>query len=794
MALCLVLSFSNYSNSQTLESTSNLLNLGGGLPWENTVTGAAGGTSGGTTPAYNPSTGNIIFGNVQNTVSQSIAINSALANAGTGIQLFGYKYSWDINNDLSNGGGNRGTLTGNVSLTGTGGNILEQYSYDYSQTNTGNAFQKFSGTQLFTNQYQLSAVDKLTVSFTGKDQNFWAGYYGPRVHVNDVSLLYKTDPCATNPAYSSTCAGFSNVLNTNNLVDSTKGGASLNQAFAINTALENAGIGAMVHGFNYGFNYRIGQSFSGCTATNQDGSCSWYMNIPAYVNANVSLTNNSSKPQAIFSQNYSFTGDGTSGSVSEKFLLPTSLNQSMLGTGRITGSASGTGSSIEGAWATMIYTADPCASNPLYSPDCKGYASAISKQISASMPASTSSLDSSDSPLDLSSPPPPPGSQPPPGSTPPPSNSPTSDPNNMQSQPPQQQAGPALASAPSSSAPVTSAAPTANNPQPKPGEVQTAGSSGPSALAMSVVASVQSRVGATERATVQQANEAAATATAQAVELAETVAGAAQANSIASSTSTSSSSNSSSTGAMSSTQTASVGSSLQSVSQSTAISMNVLKPYTPPSDTTVTDNNGSSTSIIGLDAPRGNATSSVQATVVQPQQTEIQPLQTIQPIQQPVTMYQAPSQIIQSNVNYSLTESSTFTFDTGRKIEAPVFTEVEIPKTDSFKMGTRSTLNDYMNEQPFMSLMGIEPTQDSTVRRNVQPNEVAGGVDIASMATQPKGYDAYAQMTLKDTSFYKVEDIYKGQRNVDNVRLLRGLTSGSDRLHQNMVDQQYKGN
>jgi hypothetical protein len=219
----------------------------------------------------------------------------------------------------------------------------------------------------------------------------------------------------------------------------------------------------------------------------------------------------------------------------------------------------------------------------------------------------------------------------------------------------------------------------------------------------------------------------------------------------------------------------------------------VLKSYTPSSDTTATDNNESTSSMIGLGAPRVNAITSTQVTIVQ-QQTEIQPLQATQPIQEPITIYQAPTQLIQNNVNYSLTEPSTFTFEAGKKVEAPVFTEVEIPKTDSFKMGTRSTLNDYLNEQPFMAMTGTEPTQDGMVKRNVQPNEVAGSVDIASIATQPKGYDAYAQMTLKDTSFYKVEDIYKGQQNVDNVRLLRGLTSGSDRLHQNMVNQQYKGN
>jgi hypothetical protein len=367
-----------------------VLNLGGGLPWSNTVTGQAGGASGGNTPAYNPGTGNIIFGYTQATVSQSIAINTALANAGLGIQLSGYKYSWQLHNDLTNGGGNRGTLTGNVSLTGATGNVLESFSYDYNQNIPVMA--SFTGTQFFNNRYTTSQASNLTVSFTGKDQNWWAGYYGPRVHVDDVSLLYTIDPCKLNPAYSPTCAGFSGVVNTNNLLDSTKGGLSLNQAFAINTALSSAGIGATIHGFNYGFNWRVGQGFSGCTATNQDGSCSWYMNIPAYANATVSLTNSSN--QTIQSKSYSFTGDSTSGSVSDKYLLPSSMNQSLLGTGRILGSASGTNSSIEGAWATIIYTADPCLANPLYSPDCKGYALAIANQLAP--PTATSTITTKD--------------------------------------------------------------------------------------------------------------------------------------------------------------------------------------------------------------------------------------------------------------------------------------------------------------------------------------------------------------------------------------------------------------
>ena len=43
---------------------------------------------------------------------------------------------------------------------------------------------------------------------------------------------------------------------------------------------------------------------------------------------------------------------------------------------------------------------------------------------------------------------------------------------------------------------------------------------------------------------------------------------------------------------------------------------------------------------------------------------------------------------------------------------------------------------------------------------------------------------------MPDAAFYAPKEIYRNQVNVDNVRLLRGL--GSDRLHQQMIDMQYK--
>ena len=726
----------SYSNSQNLDpvtgtqlySTGNVLNLGGGLPWTNTVAGQAGGVSGGDVPAYNSGTGNIIFGYNQATVSQSIAINTALANAGLGIQLSGYKYAWQINNDLLNGGGNRGTLTANVSLTGATGNVLESFNYDYNQNYPG--FTLFSGTQFFNNRYTTAQASNLTVSFTGKDQNWWAGYYGPRVHVDDVSLLYTIDPCKLNPAYSSTCVGFNNVVNTNNLLDSTQGGSYLNQAFAINTALQNAGVGAMVHGFNYGFNWRVGQGFFGCTAWNQDGSCSWTMNTPAYANATVSLTNSSN--QTIHSKSYSFAGEGTSGSVSDKYLLPSSMNQSLLGTGRITGSSSGTGSSIEGAWATMIYTADPCVANPLHSPDCKGYAIAIAKQLA---PSSTLTTDGTQTTTmdpatgmsvnDPTKPPPPPGSQPPPpGSEPPPG-----------SQPPPPGTTQTASSNPSST-PANQPPPQGGSSQPKAGEVKTAGDStskaGPSlSSVMSMISSNQARIGNEAKSVVQAAESAAAKDAQQAQQQAETVAGALTAQSISS-----------------------------SMTQSN------------------TGTGLSATVNIQSQAPAVNVASVSQTSVVN--------IGGLRPATQSV--FADPGVSVSSSMTQGQFDVYSLQAPPGLNNRQP---DVEVPQNEGIKVGGRSALNDAMEQRSMLPTAAAQEQKTDAVNKNVQSNELAGRVDIAAIATQPVGFQTYS-LVLTDAQFYAPREIYRNQRTVDNVRAQRLLQGASDRLHQTMVDQQYK--
>jgi uncharacterized membrane protein len=84
-----------------------------------------------------------------------------------------------------------------------------------------------------------------------------------------------------------------------------------------------------------------------------------------------------------------------------------------------------------------------------------------------------------------------------------------------------------------------------------------------------------------------------------------------------------------------------------------------------------------------------------------------------------------------------------------------------------------------------------EPEQPQQTQRNqTATNELATGVGLAQLATIPQGYASYTNFALRDANFYEPREVYKNQRVVDNVRVLRGL--GSDQKHQDLVNLQYK--
>ena len=91
------------------------------------------------------------------------------------------------------------------------------------------------------------------------------------------------------------------------------------------------------------------------------------------------------------------------------------------------------------------------------------------------------------------------------------------------------------------------------------------------------------------------------------------------------------------------------------------------------------------------------------------------------------------------------------------------------------------------------NVSGNETQQEQkteTVRQGVPNNELAGNVTLASLGAVPEGFNAYSTI-MPDGSFYAPKEIYKNQRVIDN-RAGRRMFSGSDALHEAMVNQQYK--
>lgn len=150
--------------------------------------------SGGPGPAMNTSTNTLRFsygsGYAMGTAIQSVSLGSVSALSLPGVKVTGLTYSWQIYNDLSNSGGTRGNLIGGISLTNKANATVEHLSFDYSLENTSAAFKLFSNTVAFESQYSASSLDRLIVSFTGNDKNWWAGYYGPRVRDVNIGLNY----------------------------------------------------------------------------------------------------------------------------------------------------------------------------------------------------------------------------------------------------------------------------------------------------------------------------------------------------------------------------------------------------------------------------------------------------------------------------------------------------------------------------------------------------------------------------------------------------------------------------
>jgi hypothetical protein len=824
LALCLAFSFITLSsNAQVDSTTGNLINYGTSATdttsrWNNGVyvnqLCFQAGQPGNCGP--NPSIrdgGYINFSYGTADLNQVVNINRALAAGGTGVQLSGFNFGFMAKNGNGWDDARQDYLAAYVKLYNAGGGLAANYDYS-AQTNRKYNWTNFNFSETFANPAAASNFSNAQVGFVGRDNNFWAGNYGPEIYNVSFSLKYRVDPCATNPAYSPTCSGFSNVIESNNLFNSNAWGQVMTQAVAINTALQNSGIGATVHGMKYSFDWAVGSDQ--CTSSFLFWCTGW---TDSNINVNVRMT--SAGGSTLLNRNYGYSGQYISGHVEDKMLLTSSLNQTSLGT--LSMSSSGWGDAQAGNFsAKLIYTADPCVTNPLYSTTCSGYAVAFAKNmLLGSTVASASGAIVSSGGNTMSSPT---GqvdqSQ---GNTQPEQTQQSQQQTQQQGQQtqqsspsPQQDANqnPSVAQDNPAQPSPTQQGPASTTPQPAGGPPQTAtasassssgpsggGSAGPSKLAMSVVKTAQANDKATQNAAVQNA--------------AKTLENASQSSQASSNLAISINQDMSAGGAQAAAAFA---------SQSTQTSIQASTQFNQQQQTTQTSSQTQQTGKAMQQSQQQQETQmlayqSTGASSIVQQFIYTPPLQQEDTQSSQVAILKPPTPMViemqqQSSSGTGLTVSrNLFAYNPlmasnspGMSAPLPAQQPVYQPRLDSKQYEVESPispiasftgsragnpLSEIMMEQRFELMQTSITPSGSTVNRNALPNELAGGIDIASIASVPTGFNAYS-FVLKDASFYEPKEVYKNQRTVDNERVLRGLTRGSDSLHQQLVDSQYK--
>lgn len=538
----------------------------------------------------------------------------------------------------------------------------------------------------YSNSQDISTTGNL-VNFTNQANSVTSTWQNAGTIGEPLTCWYSGDPGYCGPLPRVAAWGTDT-----NVINFSYGLTDLNQVVNIKNALPNSGTGLQVNGFNFGF-----------TAKNGNG---WDNGMQDYLTAYVNIYNNTnSKVLEAYNYNVNQQYNWTQFYYSETFKSPygvPNLGNAQYGfVGKDNNFWVGPyGPEITNVNFSLKYSVDPCATNPLYSPTCKGYMDALAKLAPA--PVAVEDAPPPPPPEDGMPPPPPPGSPPPPSGT--------------------QLAGPPLAGPP----------PPAGS-QPKSNENKSAkedSKAGPSlGTVLSMINTNQARIGNQAKEVVQAAEAAAAKDAQQAQQQAEEVAGSLTAQSVASSMTTN-------------------GSSTTQTNMSSLVSTNVAMVNTTQSSVVNTN---------GLRAPTQ-------------------------------TIFADPNITMNNNTSFGSTEMYSLQSPQGRNSS---MYEVEVPQNEGIKIGSRSVLNDAIEERSVTQGTNAQEQKTDTVNRNVQPNDLAGKVDIASIATQPAGYQAYSVM-IPDVAFYAPKEIYKNQVNVDNARTLRGLQSGSDRLHQEMVNQQYR--
>ena len=696
----------------------------------------------------------------------------------TGIS-YGFQYRFQCANAIGftcETGGVQDTLNSTFTYYNKDGSIGHTAYYGLGSKNTADGnpaynpnWQSLAETYTFAGAKTLTTFGSAKLSITGLDGGFWGcnpDCYGPQVKNAYMTVNYSVDPCILNPAFNPSCSGFQNVL---------QGSKSPTFYYSYNIAqsLPHIGGGVILHGYDYGFNWwNYGSCYNTflfwCTDYRTDGG--------GTVNFRVTDKNNT----IMFADSWYREGNNAGGSYSSRYLFPESRNTLDMGRVDWWVTNSWNNFAVVG-WTRPIWTPDPCYTNGLYSPNCSNFQDTLN-QVMADIKAQQEKISAQNASVSSTT------------------------------------------TTPSSTITTTIADATTTNPSvtvttdsntiagTSESESDKKDSKSNLSLALSLIRSNERREQTLAITTAQQAVSAAVNTANQSQREAETIAAAAK---DASSQSAFGSNDSAAQSMQADRNDNRSRDSSGSIQLSGGPSTNVqtlLPPSPPPSAAQLQQN-----SQISMQDTGQSQTTVTESTLPVPYSPVIvaAPMPMTVPQSQPIIQQQQQAQNALPDIPQPQVTMFTNQVPMPQAIPTPQLSpQVEQPQIPtqlalaapsvdirSPESETATSPTNFITNRtnPITEIVENRPTQNQSnrqteskdsVNKTVQPNELAGNVDISSIAVAPQGFNVYASLVLRDAAFYAPKEIYRGQRNVDNVRVLRNLAS--DRLHQEMIDQQYR--
>lgn len=542
--------------------------------------------------------------------------------------------------------------------------------------------------------------------------------------------------------------GPSAIVRPGNVLNFSYGSTYVYQQQHITTLLPSA-TGLQVNGYNFGFMAKNGNGWD-------DGRTDQLTALVRFWDNTNGKSANNLLYGTSYNLNYKF--DWTQFNYSETFTKPLAATDIGLVQYGFIGQdnnfwAGPYGPELYNISFSLKYSVDPCIKDPLYSPTCPGYLDALNKLLSPTTTIATDPISSTTTSA---------------GTTTTIVTDPVASTVNVSSSTNIGQPS-IVASVVSAPAPSTSSTSSTTIQSTK----ETTQSSGNSvSLALSVI-SKNSERDAISSAVAQTAVSQAQSVATQAQQEAQSIA----ASSVANSTTTNSASGSQQSSGTGIRVNNSNSTNFTLQSGMTSLASTVMGPQT--TNNMIVQQQNSSTTGLNLSNNQLITTLNVGSAQSSNSSTTTFALPLLQP-QQPTLVVPNSTSIqveTQSQQVASIKSLTTSTTETTSILSPNFLTDRSNPLTD---------IVEGKNTVPQNSTIA---TSVSSVNKNAQDNEVAGGVDLNKMALAPIGYSGYLNFTLRDASFYAPKEVYKDQRNVDNARALRLLTN--DSKHKEMVEMQY---